>query len=75
MRAETLGFLRHACLMLKSAAIKIKEEWDDPEVSLTPCQTAEMRKEANECKRLLKEIEPFVQEFEKVAQARKPQLV
>lgn len=72
MRPEALGFIRHGRLMLLNASLKIGEEWDDPEVSLSPLQTAEMRRELEECKRLIKQIEPFCREFEKVAEVRKP---
>ncbi len=70
MRAEALGFIRHAKLMLGNAVVKIKEEWDDPEVSLTPSQTSDMRRELREISRLMKEIEPFAKEFEKVTEVR-----
>lgn len=70
MRSESIGFVRHAKLMLSNASLKIGEEWDDPDVNMSPAQTADLRREIVECTKLLQLIEPFAKEFEKVADAR-----
>lgn len=72
MRSEAKGFITHAALMLQNAYQHIKEEWDNPDVVLTPAQTADMRRSLNECRRLLKDIDQVADGFEKVAEARMP---
>ena len=70
MNCESLGFIRHAYLMLAKAELAIKEEWDNPEVNLSPSRTEEMRTAYKDCTKALKAIEPFIREFERVADAR-----
>jgi hypothetical protein len=69
-RSESLGFIRHARLMLDNADAQIGDEWDDPEVNMSPIQTADMRRELDACKKIIKKLEPFVQQFEKVSSTR-----
>lgn len=69
-RAEAIGFIRHAKIMLGNASEKIKEEWDNPDVSLSPAQTSEMRRELQECSELLKKIDPYAKQFESVSRVR-----
>lgn len=71
MRAQSPGFLNHAVLMLKNASLKANDDWDDPDVQISPMQTEEMRRSMREAARLLKEIEPFVKAFEEVSRTRK----
>lgn len=69
-RSEAKGFVTHAQLMLGNAVAHIKQEWDDPDVVLTPSQTQDMRKALETCKVFIDELEPYVKEFENVAKVR-----
>lgn len=75
MKSETTGFIRHAHVMLTQAFERIKEEWEDQEVTLSPAQASEMRRETEEVKKLVEAVDVYVREFEKVAAARVPQKI
>lgn len=74
-RALAPGFISHARLMLTQAAAIIDDEWDDPDVQMSPAQTESLRSSITECRRLITKLEPFVKAFESVSDTRKNALV
>lgn len=74
-RAETPGFIAHARLMLTNALNKASDDWDDPDVQLTPAQTADMRRNMRDINRLMRSLEPYVKGFERVSETRTSVLI
>lgn len=66
-RAETPGYIAHARLMLASALGHANDDWEDPDVQLSPSQVVEMRRNLTLCRALLKDLDPFVKAFEEVS--------
>lgn len=75
IRAEAPGFISHAKLMLMRATAIIDDEWDDPDVQMSPAQTENLRRDITECRRLITKLEPFVKAFENVSEVRKTSLI
>lgn len=74
-RAEAPGFISYARLMLAQAVAIIDDEWDNPDVQISPAQTEALRSNIRECSRLIRQLEPFIKAFESVTDARKSALL